>query len=244
MSASAVLALGLGNLIPLLGVLLFGWSLPQILLVYWMESGVVGVIGALKVRAAIDLGAAASGRTAEGTADDSPAAAHTIVAPVRRRVRPPRGSGGWVVAALWLVVYLGFWAILGAIVIQIVNGGFYEGASTTGFTGVPIGSVLVGAFGLVIGHAYAYYRDYVRGERYLTDSLLDLERTPFARPVVLLGAIAVGGVGTAIVGAPVGFLIAMVLAKTAIELWWARSAAVPPPPPLTGRTAPTVDRPR
>ena len=206
------LVVGGGNLVPLLGVLLFGWSLPEILLVYWIETAVVGGIGALKIRAAIDLGGAGS---------DTPAVA-----------RQRRGSGGGVYAVVWLAVYLLFWAILGTAVVQIVNGGFYEGASATGFAGVPLGSIIGGSLSLVIGHLFAYYREYIRGERYLTDSLLSLSRPPFARPMVLVGTIVVGGVGTAVIGAPVGFLVAMVLAKTTIEIWWAR------PTPVEAVTAP------
>jgi Family of unknown function (DUF6498) len=198
------LLLGLGNVVPLIGAIFFGWDLPQILLMYWLESGVVGVIGGLKIRAAMDRG----GAQMDGA----------------RSVLSGRVSGGTLVAALWLTAYLGFWAILGIFIVQIVNGGFYEGASTTGFHGVPADIVVGGTISLLIGHLWAFYRDYVRGRRYITDSLLDLQRTPFARPLVLIGAIAVGGVGTAIAGASVGFLGAMVVAKTAIEIWWARSA--------------------
>jgi hypothetical protein len=231
-------------------VLVFGWSLPQILLIYWIETAVVGVIGALKIRAAIDLGGA--GSDAPPVARRRVRGPHVSVVEERLGPVPHRGSGGGAYALIWLAVYLVFWAILGTIVIQIVNGGFYEGASTTGFSGVPLGMVVGGTLSLVIGHLFAYYRDYIRGERYLTDSLLSLSRPPFARPIVLLGAIAVGGVGTALIGAPVGFLVAMVLAKTAIELWWARSAPTAEPtrtgesvttaqPAPSGRVGPPTD---
>lgn len=240
MSIRDGLAVGAGNLVPLLGVLLFGWSLPEILLVYWIETAVVGGIGALKIRAAIDLGGAGS---------DAPAVARQRVkgphvSVVEERLGPVerRGAGGWVYAVLWLAVYLLFWAILGTVVVQIVNGGFYKGASTTGFAGVPLESVIWGSLSLVIGHLFAYYREYIRGERYLTDSLLNLSRPPFARPMVLMGTIAVGGVGTAVIGAPVGFLVAMVLAKTAIEIWWARTTPVAVVTSAPSTTASPSDR--
>jgi hypothetical protein len=224
------LVLGLGNLVPLIGVLLYGWDLPQIFLIYWIETAVVGVIGALKIRIAIDA------RPPEGV--ESPprrrrgAGPHVNVVEERRVPVPRRRSDAWVVATVWLVSYLFFWGVLGAFVIDIVNGGFYEGSSATGFAGVPPGTVLGGLLSLVIAHLFGYYRDYIRGERYLTDSMLDLTRTPFARLLVLFGAIVVGGFGTALLG-PVGFLVAMIVAKTAIELWWARSAPTDVPSTFT-----------
>src|SRR5438105_3002112 len=37
------------NLVPLVGVLLFGWSLATILVLYWAESGVVGLLNIPKI---------------------------------------------------------------------------------------------------------------------------------------------------------------------------------------------------
>ncbi len=37
------------NLIPLAGVLWFGWDLFSILVLYWLESGVVGVVNVLRI---------------------------------------------------------------------------------------------------------------------------------------------------------------------------------------------------
>jgi hypothetical protein len=47
-SRSAVLLL-LANLIPLAGVLFFGWSLLTILVLYWLENGIVGVWNVPKI---------------------------------------------------------------------------------------------------------------------------------------------------------------------------------------------------
>jgi len=45
----ALLALVASNLVPLLGVMLFGWDLLAILLLYWAENGVIGVFTLLKM---------------------------------------------------------------------------------------------------------------------------------------------------------------------------------------------------
>jgi hypothetical protein len=38
----SVAALLIANAIPLIGVLFFGWSLITILVIYWLENGIVG----------------------------------------------------------------------------------------------------------------------------------------------------------------------------------------------------------
>ena len=51
-SVGAVVALVVANAIPLVGVLFFGWNVWTILIVYWLENGIVGVFNVLKMRKA------------------------------------------------------------------------------------------------------------------------------------------------------------------------------------------------
>ena len=48
-SFGAVVALVVANSIPLVGVLFFGWDVWTILIVYWVENGIVGVFNVLKM---------------------------------------------------------------------------------------------------------------------------------------------------------------------------------------------------
>jgi hypothetical protein len=92
-----LVAVGVGNLVPLIGVLFLGWDLASILVMYWIETGIVGLINVLKIR-----------KTTAGRA-----LVHGDV------------SGGWPLATVWFLSYAIFWLILGPFVIQIANGGFY-----------------------------------------------------------------------------------------------------------------------
>jgi hypothetical protein len=48
-SVGAVASLVLANLVPLAGVVWFGWSVRTVLIVYWLENGVVGAFNVLKM---------------------------------------------------------------------------------------------------------------------------------------------------------------------------------------------------
>ena len=48
-SVGAVVALVVANAIPLAGVLFLGWSVWTILILYWLENGIVGVFNVLKM---------------------------------------------------------------------------------------------------------------------------------------------------------------------------------------------------
>jgi hypothetical protein len=197
-----------GNLVPLIGVLLFGWDLPSIVVMYWIETGVVGLVNVLKIRKSMALGLP----TVE--ADGS----------IERQIVRGARSGSWGLALTWLLAYGIFWAILGPVVIQIANGGFYEGASQTGWSGVSAAVVAWGTASLVGGQVVAYVLGWVVGRRYLAVTSLELLRDPFVRIFVILAAITFGGVGIALIGSSVGFLAAMVVAKTIIEIRFARTA--------------------
>ena len=60
---SAPSGLVIANLIPLVGVLWFGWDVWGILTIYWLENGIVGFFNVLKMR------------RAAGSEDSSPLAA-------------------------------------------------------------------------------------------------------------------------------------------------------------------------
>ncbi len=204
MTTTSLVGLAVGNLITLAGVVLWGWDASSILVMYWIETGVVGVINVLRISKAMRFGSALG--DTRGTA----------------------GQPSWLLPAVWLVAYAGFWAILGITVVQVATGGFYEGASRTGWTGPSAAAVAWGTISLVAAQVGAYVLDYVFGRRYLTVTSLELLRDPFVRILAILATIVVGGVGIALAGPSVGFIAAMTVAKTAVELWFARTTPVVP----------------
>jgi uncharacterized protein DUF6498 len=189
-------ALVAGNLVPLFGAARLGWSLPGILVMYWIETGVIGPINALKILKAMRLTGSGGERT----------------------ISRESGSSPWILALGWLAIYEFFWLFLGVLVLQIASGGFYLGASRTAWTGAPLDVVVWGTAGLVGSQLVSFYLDFVRGDRYRRVSSLELLRDPFVRVFVLFGAITLGGIGIAIVGAPIGFLVILVIVKTVLEV--------------------------
>jgi hypothetical protein len=51
------MALIAANLVPLAGVLFFGWDLPSVLILFWAESGIIGFYTVLKIAVVGKLGA-------------------------------------------------------------------------------------------------------------------------------------------------------------------------------------------
>ncbi|CAN5710513.1 hypothetical protein BH24CHL5_BH24CHL5_02140 [soil metagenome] len=87
------------NLVPLVGVVWFGWDVTTVLLAYWLENGIVGLLNVPKMLLA-------GGK-------EQPLSAVGAVA----------GIGGWVALTLFFVVHYGiFWLVLGVFVIVLAGG--------------------------------------------------------------------------------------------------------------------------
>ena len=106
----AVAALILANLVPLVGVLWFGWDVWGILIIYWLENGIYGLFNVLKMR------------KAEGPEDESPMAA----ADTRRRLngfrvngRSPSGTSKAALIPFFIMHYGIFWVVHGLFVLTL-----------------------------------------------------------------------------------------------------------------------------
>ena len=127
-SVGAVVALIAANVIPLIGVLAFGWSVWNILVIYWLENGIVGVINILKMS------------TATG---DEAAPGMTVM--VNGRPASSMTKAGLI--PFFLVHYGIFWFVHGIFVLTLPA--FFSLTSDSGMT-LDLGPVLFAATALVV----------------------------------------------------------------------------------------------
>jgi len=194
-SRLAIAALLAGNAVPLVGVLTLGWSAHSVLVVYWLESGAVGAISALKIL------------RAEGP--DDPDALPSMRFN-DRSVASFVGSPNRRVARFFVSHYGGFWAVHGVFVLVFAATFPLPFASPT--------DVALAAVGFVAYHAVSYHRNFVAGREFERNGPVTLMIEPYRRVLVLHVTIVFGFFAVGSVGAPVGALVVMVLAKTALDL--------------------------
>ena len=167
-STGAVVALIVANAIPLFGALFLGWNVWMILIVYWLENGIVGFFNVRKML------------RAEGTAE--PATAGTW----RMNGKPMDMVGRGAIAGFFVIHYGIFWVVHGVFVFtmplfagfgsdiggltplapedgQFVDGVFVPIASpgaelTAGF---QVGGVLFAVAALAISHGLSYWFNYL-----------------------------------------------------------------------------------
>jgi hypothetical protein len=226
----AVVALVIVNLIPLAGVLLLGWRLADLMLLYWLENGIIGGFTILKIL------------TSRAPRDMPRPTATEIHVSLPHRL-------GAVGTALFFTVHYGlFWIVHGVFVhVFFVSGpGFGPfGAGSGGplggpggpfwgplpsgpFGGVPmvpegVGPAVGGGFALallslVLSHGVSYLVHYLgRGEdRSLSPSAL--MQQPYGRVTVLHVTILGGGFVAMVLGQPLLSLVLLVGLKIAVDV--------------------------
>jgi hypothetical protein len=220
-SVWAVASLVFANLVPLFGVLFFGWDLWTIIALYWAENGIIGLYNVAKIL------------KAEGT---SPAVAG--LGGVSRSASQQRtlGAMGRVATALFFLVHYGlFWFVHGIFVlvalplfagprgdvgVSRLEFDLAFGVAGPDLIGVRanLDLVLLGAVALAISHGVAFVFDFLGRKEYLRVSPQVQAGAPYARLVVLHMTIILGAFLSAALGAPLGALLVLVGLKTALDL--------------------------
>ena len=239
-SPVSVAALVVANLVPLFGVVFGDWSLLLLLVMYWIESGIVGAVNVAKIA------------MARGTDP-----------PVRRTGRRRSAAGAAnlprPVAIVFFVFHYGlFWVVPGVFVLLLP---VFVGLGSTMFTApdaapgfglADLGTieprgVVVAAVGLAVSHIISFFVNYLgRGEHLIVSPVAQMFRV-YGRVVVLHVTVLVGAVAAGALGARLGVLVVFVVTKIVVDLVFHlrehRRVATPSAPAphaahAPGRTAP------
>jgi len=222
-SSGAVVALIVANAIPLFGAAFLGWNVWTILIVYWLENGVVGFFNVLKILRAGGAILPSSGWQMNG--------------------RPMADVGRRAIAGFFVLHYGIFWAVHGVFVLTLPlfaglgtavsdaflipdEGQFVDGVfigpsfapGTSMATGFALGPVVVAVIALAISHGVSYWFNYLGRGEYRRTSPATQMFAPYGRLVVLHITIILGGMAIAITGAPAAAVAILVVLKTVMDI--------------------------
>jgi hypothetical protein len=206
----SALALVIANLVPLFGVLFLGWNLASILVLYWVESGVVGLLNIPKILLA-------RGPITVGRGDARLTLPFTLSGEAGLIAR--------VALSLFFAIHYGiFWAVHGVFVFLLptlmnTTPTFLGSPPSTPVAPGPEGGALAGAAALLLAsHAISFFVNYVGRREYLGVSPVQQMFAPYSRVVVMHVTILFGAFLAFLIGSPVWTIAVMVLAKTIIDL--------------------------
>ena len=198
-SVGAVVALVLANAIPLAGVLWFGWNVWTILIVYWLENGIVGVYNVLKMLKA---------EAPPGPDNGS----------MRLNGRPVDIGSTPALVTFFVIHYGMFWLVHGIFVLTLPLFGMMAGDGGDLVAGVSPGTIIVALVALTISHGVSFYINFLRAGEYRRVSAASQMFAPYGRLMVLHVTIILGGMAIAITGAPEAAVAILVILKTALDV--------------------------
>lgn len=218
-SVGAVVALVAANAVPLLGVLFFGWNVWTILIVYWLENGIVGALNIAKMAMAQgDVSAVSATWNVNG-----------------------RGVSAMMKAGLipFFIMHYGiFWLVHGVFVLTLPIFGSMGSGDADMTTGMSPGTILLAVVALTISHAVSYRFNFIGGGEYRRVSAAGQMFAPYGRLVVLHITIILGGIAIATTGAPAAAIAILVGLKTLMDLGFHlaehRKVAAMPPATVAG----------
>ena len=197
-SVGAVVALVVANAIPLIGVLFLGWGVWSILIVYWLENGIVGFFNALKMT------------RAEGTGGP-------VDATFTVNGQPATSLSKFALVPFFVVHYGIFWFVHGIFVITLPAFFSLSPEPIAGMDVAP-GSILFAGVALAISHGLSYWWNFLRGGEYRRVSAPALMFAPYRRLIALHLTIIFGAMAVLFTGAPAAAVAILVGIKTVLDL--------------------------
>jgi hypothetical protein len=198
-SVGALVALVLANAIPLAGVLWFGWNVWTILIVYWLENGIVGVYNVLKMRKA---------QAPPGPDGGS----------MRLNGRPVDTGSTSALITFFIIHYGMFWLVHGIFVLTLPLFGMMAGDDVDLTSGLDPLTIVVALIALTISHGVSYSFNFLRAGEYRRVSAAGQMFAPYGRLVVLHVTIILGGMAIAVTGAPEAAVAILVILKTVLDV--------------------------
>ena len=211
----SALILVLANMTPVLGVILFDWQVIDILILYWTESVVIGVINVMRMNRC-QTGDLLSGLIPGISGREIPPEVN-----VELRARMPKLSASGLklfIIPFFVVHYGGFCAgHLFAVISFFGGAALHNGvAGSLQYFWQP--EYWIAVVAITSSHLYSYFNNYIGGNEYQHSNLFMLMMRPYGRITTMHIAIVVGAGFVMWLGSPLPVLIIMIMVKTAIDI--------------------------
>ncbi len=210
------------NLLPIVGVLFWGWNIFEIVMLYWFENVVIGAVNILKMLTATGEMTAEDGYDRNGMKAD-PEMPHYLNAPV----------GGGVAnhaAKLFLIpfftVHYGMFCFVHGIFVVTLLGG----KASRMLDGGPIAMIEKSvpeafasggqwfAIAIIASHLFSFFFNFLGKGEFRKTSAPEQMGAPYGRIVVLHIAILFGAFVITALGSPVFLLILLIIGKIVLDV--------------------------
>lgn len=202
-SVSAI-ALIAANLVPLWGVVFSGWNVFTIMVLYWLESAVIGFFTVQKMR------------KAEGETLGALSTVHIELNGQRiQHLHQQPKSGKFFLLPFFMMHYGGFMFV--HLIFVIVMFGVLPAVQSQEKV-FDLFGIFLGTASLIVSHWISYQSNYIGKGEYKVTSAGQLFLSPYARIIVMHLTIILGGLFAQSTGQSVAALALMIFLKTLVDL--------------------------
>lgn len=187
----SVIAMIIGNMVPIYGVLFMGWQVFPLLLLFWLENVIIGVFNVLKMLVS------APGNFGQWFAKIFMIPFFCV-----------HYGMFTLVHGIFILVFFGGYNQHGSIMPS-----FSDVFNLIGT--LQIGTAVLA---LLLSHTISFITNYIGAGQYKTAQLADLMAQPYGRVVILHLTILLGGFLVMALGSPVIGLILLISLKTFVDL--------------------------
>ncbi len=207
---SSSLVLILANLIPVIGVFLYDWDVLSILLLYWAENVVIGLLNVARMFAC-----------ESGDVLQMLLAGANRPIPDEIRQQLPRIPGMTLKFVLipFFIMHYGIFCFdhLTAVIGIFSNGGLGSGVGSA-LAALWQPAFWIAVVAVLASHLYSYYANFIGGGEYKRASLMLLMKRPYGRIIAMHIAIVLGAGLVIWLGSPLPMLLILILIKTFFDL--------------------------
>lgn len=220
---SSVLSLIVANTVPLFGVLFFGWSTFAVVVVYWAENVIIGMINVLKMLVCSPLAEDADlSQVADENVRTQINAKHGDYADQRKMLATVHHASKIFFIPFFTVHYGLFCFVHGLFIFELLGGGhsFFNPINFWPhvYERLREEHLQWAVLALAASHLLSFFVNFIyRGEyRHVNAALLMMQ--PYGRVVVMHFAVLLGAFAIKALGSPVWMLIILIVGKTILDV--------------------------
>jgi len=199
----SVITLILSNLIPLIGVLFLKWGIFLILLVYWLESAVIGFYTILKI-------AWSKGQVHPNIPDgpvENPIEANAKSSEINLAMKI-------FLVPFFMIHYGGF--MLGHLAFIFAISSMNKGAFPSLIEAIL--TVLVSTISLLVSHGISFYTHYIKEKEYERAAAPVIMMSPYGRIIVMHITILFGGFLIMATQLPIALISLFIILKVFVDI--------------------------
>jgi hypothetical protein len=204
----------LANLIPVAGVLLFDWNVLSILMLYWAESVVIGIINVLRMICC------QSDNILQMLPLPGGQAVPKEVSAALNQAMPKLSWTGikFFLVPFFMVHYGGFCFGHLSLLLAFSSGGPRPISAASSMLDLWQPSFWIAVAAIFCSHLYSFFTNYIGNDEYKRASLVVLMFRPYGRIIAMQLAIIFGAAFVMFFGSPLPMLLILIAVKIVIDL--------------------------